>query len=259
MKPRAGEKLSPATSTHLQPGVAHQSAQFLGRQEFLPVVRALRDLRRAFGERDHQQPRQGGPVRRRQDQQPARRERVGQPGDEAARVADMLDHLERGDQIVAAVQAVGAAHPIVDVEPLPLGVDSRGGDILRRGVDPGHRRAQPRERLGEQPGAAADIGGFLARERVPVALVGAPMMVDLVAYVAQPHRVEPVQHRRRALGVPPVGGQLAEMRRLARVDSARRAGVRFACLHHGLSLSGPRLEIHALSRLASSEFAWPAS
>ena len=85
------------------------------------------------------------------------------------------------------------------------------GDHFRRSVDAGDLGAEPGQRLGEQPGAAADIERRLAVERRPAAFVALPMLVDLVAKIFEPHRIEPVQHRRRAVRVPPVAGQRAEL------------------------------------------------
>src|SRR3546814_2268739 len=63
----------------------------------------------------------------------------------------------------------------------------------------------------EQAGAAADVERALARQWMARARVAVPMRVDLRADIGQAHRVQPVQHRRRPLWVPPVGGERAEM------------------------------------------------
>src|SRR3546814_14545337 len=56
----------------------------------------------------------------------------------------------------------------------------------------------------------------MARARVAV-----PMRVDLRADIGQANRVQPVQHRRRPLWVPPVGGERAEMGGFVRVYRGR--------------------------------------
>src|SRR5947209_8039209 len=53
------------------------------------------------------------------------------------------------------------------------------------------------------------------------------MLVDLVAHVAKPHRVELVQHGGGAVRVPPVAGKLSEALRLVGED----AGLDHATLH----------------------------
>src|SRR3546814_1165643 len=70
----------------------------------------------------------------------------------------------------------------------------------------------------EQAGAAADVERALARQWMARARVAVPMRVDLRADIGQAHRVQPVQHRRRPLWVPPVGGERAEMGGFVRVD-----------------------------------------
>src|SRR3546814_1679596 len=98
--------------------------------------------------------------------------------------------------------------------------------ILRRGVEPRHRRAQPRERLGEQPGAAADIERGPAGKRGEALPVAAPMPDDLLADIAKPRRVEPMEHRRRAARVPTIGRERPEMRGFGRIDRGSGGGHR---------------------------------
>ena len=123
----------------------------------------------------------------------------------------MLDHLHRGDEVELAVQMLDRDAAIIDREPGPRGVRFGRLDQFGRGVDRGHRGAQSRERLRQQPRAAPDVERSLSFERPQRAFVECPMLVDLVAKVAQPHRVEPVKHCRCALWVPPVAGQGPEV------------------------------------------------
>src|SRR3546814_4919627 len=51
-----------------------------------------------------------------------------------------------------------------------------------------------------------------------LACIDLPMRVDLVADVREPHGVQLVQHRRRTMRVPPVGGERAEMGGFVRID-----------------------------------------
>jgi hypothetical protein len=71
----------------------------------------------------------------------------------------------------------------------------RNGDQLAGGVDPCDTRAQPRQRLGEQPGAAADIERSFPFQRPAAALVDLPMLIDPVADLFEPHRIQLVEHR----------------------------------------------------------------
>jgi hypothetical protein len=73
-------------------------------------------------------------------------------------------------------------------------------DILLRRVDRRHLRTQARQRLGQQPGPAADIRRALPASGPPVMLVRAEMQVDPLAQIFEPHRVQPVEHRRRPFG-----------------------------------------------------------
>ena len=59
------------------------------------------------------------------------------------------------------------------------------------------------------------------------------MLVDLVADVGEPHRVQFVEHGRRAVGIPPVAGEAAEVRGFVGQD---------ACVGHAPLVTGPRLQ-----------------
>src|SRR3546814_8016454 len=95
---------------------------------------------------------------------------------------------------------------------------ARHGDDLRRRVDGGDFRAQPGQRLGEQSCSRAHIQRSPARKGLAVMFVELPVMVDLVAYIAEAHRVHLVEQRRRASRVPPFGRHLPEMGRFLGVD-----------------------------------------
>jgi hypothetical protein len=112
-------------------------------------------------------------------------------------------------------------------------------DILLRRIDAGHLRPQPRQRLGEQPRAASDIRNPPPGERPPIILLRPKMHVDPLTQIAQPHRVQPVEHRRRSVRIPPIGGKPAEMLGLGGVDGGHglssvipaQAGISLAFLH----------------------------
>ena len=101
---------------------------------------------------------------------------------------------------------------IVDRQPLPRSAWPRAAAIFSGAASIAVTvGAQPRQRLGQQSRAAADVERALARQRPPAVLV-LPMRVDPLAQIAEPHRVQLVEHRRGALRVPPFGRQSAEMR-----------------------------------------------
>ncbi len=97
---------------------------------------------------------------------------------------------------------------------------ARHGDQLGRGVDAGDLGAEPGERLGQQAGPAADVERALSVERPAAAFVALPMLVDHVAQIFQAHRIELVQHRLGAGGIPPVARLAGELLDLSRDDAA---------------------------------------
>src|SRR5687767_12510823 len=70
------------------------------------------------------------------------------------------------------------------------------------------------------------------------------MLIDHVAHEAEPHGVQSMQHRRGAVGVPPVARQRAEMGGFARHDAARGLAVACACVRHAPFVTGRRLPCH---------------
>ncbi len=150
----------------------------------------------------------------------------------------MLDDLHRDDEVEARqVERGQIAAAIIDGQPLPCRMVARYGDILWRGIDAGDAAAQPRQRLGEQSRAAADIDHRPTVERAAFGIVDPPMMVDRLADITQPYGVEPVEHRRRSPGIPPVGGELAEMLRFAFDDRGHLLAFSLACALLALCLS----------------------
>ena len=141
-------------------------------------MRALRDPADALAERDQQQPRQAVRFGVERISSPSSASAAASPPTKAAGSATCSTTSSEVTRSNAPVQRLHAADAIVDLQPLPERMRARRGDILRRRVDPGHRRAQPRQRLGEQPGPAADVGRPLAGERRQAALVQPPMLVD---------------------------------------------------------------------------------
>ena len=160
----------------------------------------------------------------------------------------MLDDLHRGDEIEGrARQRRELARVILDREPLPRRMVARGGDILRRRIDARHRRAHSRQRLGEQPGAAADVDRGAAGQRKALARVDVPMRVDLVADIGEADRIEFVQHRRRPVRIPPVGGERAEMGGFVRIDRLGAHAPRFGTVPSRVQEILSRARVRALA------------
>ena len=134
------------------------------------------------------------------------------------------------DQVERALEVLDRRHSIVDVEPLPRRMLAGGLNKLGCGIDRRDLGAQSRQRLGQQPCPASDIQRSLSSERTAAVLVERPMLVDPVTDIAQPHRIELMQHRRRALRVPPVTGELPELLNLFLND---------ACFRHIASVDAP--------------------
>ena len=173
----------------------------------------------------------------------------------------MLDHLEAGDQIEAFTRDhLDAARAIVDRQPAGAGMLPRDGDVLRRGIDRRHLGAQPLERLRQQTGAAADVQRALPGEGSEAFRIEIEVPVRLLTDVAQPHRVQAVEHGRRAARIPPVHGHRTEVCRFTRHDTfvRRRGDIGigcYSCVGHGCLLSGAPV----FPKHCESPSTWPAS
>ena len=107
----------------------------------------------------------------------------------------MFNHFERSHQIKAATREIlDRLVAIIDSQPLRLGMRPRYGDIFRCGIEARYLRAEPREWLAKQAGAAADIERCFAVKRLQQAGVAMEMQINRIPYIAQPHRIQPVQH-----------------------------------------------------------------
>ncbi len=113
----------------------------------------------------------------------------------------MLDHLKTGDRGEGGAlgdEVLGQAGPVVQGQGLASGVGSGGLDRLAGGIDAEHVVAVPGQRLGRQPGAAADIedAGRTAQQGFDPADSG---------------WVHSVQRLHGAVRVPPARRQLVEL------------------------------------------------
>ena len=68
--------------------------------------------------------------------------------------------------------------------------------IFQGSIDASHFSTQPREGLGQQSGATAEIKHAFARQRDPCFGVAMPVRIDCIANITKPHGVKPVQHPR---------------------------------------------------------------
>jgi len=90
----------------------------------------------------------------------------------------------------------------------------------------------------------------LLHERLQALGIAMPMCIDRLAQEREPHRVHPVEHRRRALRVPPVPREPAEMLGFARADGCRC----YSCIGHPSPLTA-----RGTSRQQEHRNAWPGS
>src|SRR3954447_3349807 len=79
---------------------------------------------------------------------------------------------------------------------------------------------RPRQRLGQEAAAAADIERGEPLERSRLARVAAESPAGFVADVLQAERVQPVERPHRPVRIPPVAGEPVEARALVRVYGA---------------------------------------
>ena len=179
-----------------------------------------------FGADDGERKAFQGPVQRRYHHQAGWLEQRGAAIHEQREVGDMLDHLHRQND-VEALARIDLFHrdvPVVDRQGRAAGMQLRRGDIGLRRIDSDHLRAQPRQRFAQQSGAAADIQHAQAREAAETLGVAAERLARRVADIAQPQRIDPVQRRHLALGIPPFLGQFRKPRDLGGIDGRGRPG-----------------------------------
>src|SRR5262245_45152549 len=96
----------------------------------------------------------------------------------------------------------------------------KGGDthILRRGIDAGDGRTQPRHRFAQEPAAADAVEQRQAGQRGPRQGHALHVPGGAVADVADAYGIEPVQRLELAGRVPPFGGDARKALDLAWID-----------------------------------------
>ena len=98
-------------------------------------------------------------------------------------------------------------------------------DIALRGIGADDRRAEPRQRLGQDATAATDVEHAQSGKAVEPFRVAAEMRGGTVADVTQADRIEFMQRRHRAARIPPFPGNARKPRNFVRIDAAGRYGL----------------------------------
>ena len=111
------------------------------------------------------------------------------------------DKFVTPDELAKHLLDGGAA--IVDRQMSLVGMQFRRRDIAFGRIDPDHLGAEPGERLAQQPGAAADIEDAQAGKAIQAFDVALELAAGGVADIAQPQRIDLVQRRHLAVGIPP--------------------------------------------------------
>ena len=140
--------------------VSEMVREFVGGDELVPLMGAARQpAQHVFGADDGERKALPVAVQGRDHHQAAGLEHRRAALEEHADIGDVLDHFHRQHDIeaFAHVHLLDRGAAVVDRQMALLGVQPRRGDIAGGGIDPDHLRAQPGERLAQQPGAAADI------------------------------------------------------------------------------------------------------
>ena len=151
----------------------------------------------------------------------------GGGGDEALRIGRVLDHFHRAHDIEKPRllrQLLDRAHAIGELGAGLLGMIAGGVDRGGRRIDADDIGAEPRQRLGEQSGPAADVEEVDAGERRADRRLKLEMPHNQVARPANPDRVQAMQRRHRPVQIPPCVAQRVEARDLVGHDARRRSG-----------------------------------
>ena len=121
----------------------------------------------------------------------------------------MLDHFHGEhdvEQFAGVRQCFRGRVAVIDGESRPRGMASRHRDVAGRRIGANDRGAKPRQRLGKDAAAAADIEDAQAFEVVELLRIAAEMLGGAVADISEADRVELVQGRHRPMRVPPLAG-----------------------------------------------------
>ena len=138
-------------------------------------------------------------------------------------IGNVLDDFHVQDDIEGLAgfgELFGRDRTVIDGNARRLRVGGGDADILFGGVGADDGGAHPRDRLGQQAAAAADVENAQAFQRLRAFRVEPEILGRLVADIAQPHRVELVQRLELAGRAPPLSRHRREAVHFALVDRA---------------------------------------
>jgi hypothetical protein len=127
-----------------------------------------------------------------------------------ADIGDMLDHLHRQHDVeaLAGVHLFHGGAAVVDGEMALVGVQPGCSNVGSGRIDADHLRAEPRERLAQQPRTTADVEHPQAGQAVQALDVALEFPCRRIADITEPQRIDLVQRRHLAVRVPPLVRQL---------------------------------------------------
>ena len=119
----------------------------------------------------------------------------------------MLDHLEREHGIEALLsrgQGIEGIRAVVHRHAALPGMIARDLERSGVGIDPRDLESEPRQRLGDQPAAAADIEQPQTPERLTRLGIAFEMTADSIPDKGEPRRIETMERSECAILVPPL-------------------------------------------------------
>ena len=133
--------------------------------------------------------------------------RLSRPGgSRPVLVASLVAGLSLGVPTVLYAQTGTVTGRVIDAsnnQPL-AGVQLRRRNVALRRIDADHLRAESRQRLAQQAGAATDIEDAQAFEAGQAARVAVELAAGGVANEREPQRIDLVQRRHLAARIPPL-------------------------------------------------------
>src|SRR5579872_3728149 len=219
-----------ANFPHMKAPPTQTRGEFGGSQEPVPAMSAAGEpAQHIFGTEDREKEAFWRAIERRGDERAARPHERCSGAEERIDVGNVLDDLERKNGIeplAACGQLLGAGLAIIDLQIGAAGVCTGDCDVGLRGVDAGHGRTEAPQWLGDQAAAAADVEDAQAVERSEGPRIAAEMRHESLADEAEARRIEPMQRRHRASGIPPSLRERGEPLDFRRVDAGRRVAHR---------------------------------
>ena len=134
----------------------------------------------------------------------------------------MLDHFHGQHHVEALLcggEVLSRGGAVVNRNATLKCMRGRHCDVLLGRIGPDHLRTKPRQGLGQNTGAAADIEHAQAVEAVELLGVAVKARRGLIADIAEPDGIELVQRRHRPARIPPTGGQAREALHFGSIDA----------------------------------------